>query len=110
MIKEMKDLKKRYKSLAERIKERKSAIFLIDQNLRLLKHQLLSKFEEFFIKRYGRTLDELPNGMNRDEDQEEDIETPSEDVDPDAMAYIKAKSKVSMLQKARKHEKITHKN
>eukprot|EP01017_Pseudomicrothorax_dubius_P043087 TRINITY_DN7119_c0_g1_i1.p1 TRINITY_DN7119_c0_g1~~TRINITY_DN7119_c0_g1_i1.p1 ORF type:complete len:637 (+),score=183.18 TRINITY_DN7119_c0_g1_i1:353-2263(+) len=110
MIKELKELKKRYKGAADHVKEIKSAILMIDQNIRVLKSNLLNKFEEWFIRRYGRTLDETPNTLNPNQlmDPREDDDLHSEEADPEAVAYIKAKKKVNMLQKARKHEK-THK-
>jgi len=90
----LKEYKKKFKNETEKIKELKSTILLINQNIQQSKALLLQKFEEFFQKRYL-----IPFHVALEEQQQapassEEIVSQSDDVDPDAIAYIKAKKKV----------------
>jgi kinesin family protein 6/9 len=65
------------------------------------------RFEEHFLKKYGLALQDLNNPLinQKEEDYSLDDAEEKNDVDPDAVAYIRAKNKVHQLQKARKQEK-----
>ena len=72
-----------------------------------LKTALLSKFEEWFFKRYGISVSDLDNPLLNQNDQDDDeneneAPAPAEDVDEDALAYIHAKKKVFQIQRAKK--------
>jgi len=68
---------------------------------------LLSKFEDFFQKRYLIPL-HVANEENAP-DVSEDIRSNDEDVDADALAYIKAKKKVDFVHKIKKQDKTLRK-
>ncbi len=89
----MKDLKRRFKGESEKVKELKSMILMINQNIQQAKTMLVQKFEEFFQKRY---LIPLHVSMADDSQKaaEEIDSVQDEDVDQDALAYIRAKKKV----------------
>lgn len=92
MIKEMKELKKEYKLRFDKIQALKSEIIALDQNIQYCKQQLLSKFEEYFQRKYlvpmHVALEEQSN-----HDHMDDLSA-NPDVDPDALSYIRAKEKV----------------
>jgi len=102
-IKDLKELKRKFKSESEKIKELKSTILLINQNIQQSKSALLQRFEDFFQKRYLIPLhvsveERTPKGS-------EDIISQSDDVDNDALAYIRAKKKVDFIHKIKKQDK-----
>ncbi|CAD8210486.1 unnamed protein product [Paramecium pentaurelia] len=107
-LKELKDLKKKLKQNQDTIRNLKSEINTIDQNIIQSKAALVQKFEEHFLKKYGLTLQDINNPLVNQKEEEYSINDPSEqdDVDQDALAYIRAKNKVTQLQKARKQEKM----
>ncbi|CAK90109.1 unnamed protein product (macronuclear) [Paramecium tetraurelia] len=108
ILKELKDLKKSLKQNQSNIKTLKSEINELDQNIVQSKQLLVQKFEEHFLKKYGLTLQDINNPLVNQKEEEYSINDPSEqdDVDQDALAYIRAKNKVTQLQKARKQEKM----
>ncbi|KAM3132186.1 hypothetical protein pb186bvf_015781 [Paramecium bursaria] len=108
ILKELKDMKKRLKYQQEQIRDIKSQIIMIDQSIIQSKQLLVSRFEDFFLKKYGLALQDLNNPLVNQKEEEYSINDPSEndDVDQDALAYIRAKNKVTQLQKARKQEKM----
>jgi len=103
-IKELKDLKKVFRIETEKIKELKSTILLINQNIQQCKTLLLSKFEEFFQKKYL-----IPFHVAMEDQSpvhsDEAISQNSDDVDLDALAYIRAKKKVDFINKIKKQDK-----
>jgi kinesin family protein 6/9 len=103
-IKELKELKKSFKVETEKIKELKSTILLINQNIQQCKAALLQKFEEYFQKKYL-----IPFHVAM-EDQSpahsDEVNSVSDDVDPDALAYISAKKKVDFINKIKKQDKM----
>jgi len=103
-IKDLKDLKKTFKVETEKIKELKSTILLINQNIQQCKALLLQKFEEYFQKKYlipFHVAMEDQSPVHSDE-----IVSQSDDVDPDALAYINAKKKVDFINKIKKQDKV----
>ena len=56
------------------------------------------------MKKYGLALQDLNNPLinQQEEDYSMDDAEANNDVDPDAVAYIRAKNKVHQLQKARR--------
>lgn len=85
-------MKKKFKAESEKIKELKSIIILVNQNIQQAKTNLLQKFEDFFQKRYLIPL-HVAAEDHTPKDNEEVISV-GEDVDADALAYIRAKKKV----------------
>lgn len=90
-----------------------------------MKNMLLVKFEEWFEKKYGISINDIDNPLINEPSEENISEHASDEIDPEALAYIKAKQKVhlfilaslihplthsflqvSQLQKARKQEKL----
>jgi len=82
-------------------------IMLMDQNIQHTKNMLLSKFEEYFQKKYlipfHVAMEEQSNHENSDAPSNKD------DVDPDALAYIRAKKKVDIIHKVKKQDKLMQK-
>ncbi|KRX04254.1 P-loop containing nucleoside triphosphate hydrolase [Pseudocohnilembus persalinus] len=106
IIKQLKIQKREYKDQASQIRELKSDIIVIDQTIINAKTQFLTKFEEWFQKRYGITVDDIDNPLiNQPSDAGDAKSDKADTIDSDALAYIRAKKKVSALQKARKQEK-----
>ena len=108
MLKKKKENKRIYKQEVEKIKMIRNNLIEIDGNITSLKTSLLQKFEEWFWKRYGIHVSDLDNPLiNRreeDEEREEQRVENREEVDEDALAYIKAKKKVSEIQRAMKQK------
>jgi len=90
----LKDLKKKFKVESERVKELKSTIILVNQNIQVAKSSLLQKFEDFFQKRYLIPL-HVSMEEHTPKNAEEDVIS-NDDVDNDALAYIRAKKKVTL--------------
>lgn len=86
----------------------RSNLIEIDANITSLKTSLLQKFEQWFFKRYGIQVSDLENPLiNRredDESEEQRVVQSKQEVDEDALAYIKAKKKVSEIHKAMKQK------
>jgi kinesin family protein 6/9 len=107
-IKDLKELKKQFKFESDKIKEIKSMILLMDQNIQQTKNMLLAKFEEYFQKKYL-----IPFHVAMEEQSNHDhSDVPSDknDVDPDALAYIRAKKKVDIIHKVKKQDKLMQKS
>ena len=107
LIKQKKQFKRDYKLEIEKYKLLKNEILELDKNITALKTALLSKFEEWFFKRYGISVADLDNPLlnqndANDDDDENEAPAPAEDVDEDALAYIHAKRKVFQIQKAKR--------
>ena len=107
LIKQKKSCKRDYKLEIEKYKLLKNEILEMDKNITALKTALLSKFEEWFFKRYGISVADLDNPLlnqtdQDDEGEENEAPAPTEDIDEDALAYIHAKKKVFQIQKAKK--------
>lgn len=73
---------------------------------------MIQKFEAWFFKRYGISVQDLDNPLLNQNDENEQQEEENyreqrrpEDIDEDALAYIQAKRKVQQLQRARKNER-----
>ncbi|EGR33967.1 kinesin family member 9, putative [Ichthyophthirius multifiliis] len=118
IMQSLKEKKKDYKLYANQVKELKSTIIIIDQTITNCKNQLLSRFEEWFQKKYGISINDIENPLINQPSEDNISNNKSEDIDQDALAYIRAKKmylyiyniylfifKVSQLQKARKIEK-----
>eukprot|EP00825_Cyclidium_porcatum_P041245 TRINITY_DN5377_c0_g1_i5.p2 TRINITY_DN5377_c0_g1~~TRINITY_DN5377_c0_g1_i5.p2 ORF type:complete len:105 (-),score=36.10 TRINITY_DN5377_c0_g1_i5:165-479(-) len=98
-------IRDRYKDDVESIKKLKTDIQNIDRDIKSSKIQLLQKFEEWFFKKYGITINDINNPLINQQSDYAESEGKKEQIESDALAYIKAKKKVSQLQKARKQEK-----
>jgi hypothetical protein len=72
-----------------------------------LKQQLLNGFESWYIKKYGDTP-ASPNESPILNKSQRTVLSPEEEVDQDAMTYIKAKQNVSTIHKAKKMDKLKH--
>lgn len=63
IIKQLKELKKKYKDDVSLIKNYKSEIIIIDKNIKQSKALLLQKFEDWFFKKYGITINDINNPL-----------------------------------------------
>lgn len=120
LLKEMKDLKRGYRENYDRLKNLKVEVADIQANIDSTKQQLIYNFENWYLEEFE------PGGEGADlqfpaEDQEVGLKTTAktgagfgtykgdsllgEDMDDDAMAFIRAKKKVDSLHKAKKLEK-----
>lgn len=111
-MKDKKLSKRDYKLEVEKIKQLRSEIIELDKNITALKTTMIQKFEAWFFKRYGISVQDLDNPLlnQNDENEQQDEENyreqrRPEDIDEDALAYIHAKKKVQQLQRARKNER-----
>lgn len=108
LLKKKKETKRIVKQEADKIKAMRSNLIEIDANITSLKTSLLQKFEQWFFKRYGIQVSDLENPLiNRREDdeiEEQKVIENKEEVDEDALAYIKAKKKVTEIQRAMKQK------
>jgi len=96
LIKQMKDLKKTYRDRFEKMKALKEETKLITQNIDQLRTRLVSEFEAWYQNKFGSAV-QVMNESIKSEEKEAD-----EDLDPDALAFIKARKHVSNLHKAKK--------
>ena len=72
---------------------------------------MLSRFDEWYSVRYGKDIQDKPIQKEKllKNIEEESIvhgSEMSEDIESDALAYVKAKKKTSKLQQARKNERM----
>mmetsp|Transcript_14032 Transcript_14032/g.14066 ORF Transcript_14032/g.14066 Transcript_14032/m.14066 type:complete len:623 (+) Transcript_14032:287-2155(+) len=104
-IKRLKDLKKVYRVEYDQMKNLKEEVNMIAQSIEFSRERLINEFEAWYERKFGGTtmalsrenfgtLSEMPANM-------EGIEE-IDDVDPDALAFIKAKNNVKTLHKAKK--------
>jgi len=73
-----------------------------------LKQQLVNGFESWYLKKYGEaplSPNEVPSTRTLKE-----VMSPEEEVDQDALTYIKAKQKINTIHKAKKLEKALKSN
>lgn len=107
-LKEIKTQKGIYRTEYEKLKELKGALFHIQNSIAQLKQQLLNGFESWYLKKYG----DMPSSplespiVNK---TQRSVLSPEEEIDQDAMTYIKAKQKISTIHKAKKMDKLKHK-
>jgi kinesin family member 6/9 len=99
-IKKLKDLKKSYRNHFDQMRSIKDELNIIDQNIEYAREKLISEFEIWYEKKFG-VLPVVSRESTRPNLQvvEEKI---GEDLDADALAYIKAKRNVQTLHKAKK--------
>ena len=108
LIKKLNDLKKSYKLHYEEIKQIKSSLIIIKQNIDQMKLELINKFEKWYDAKYGEllSLSQKTNMQMKITQNEETQEKIQEEVDPEALAYIKAKKNVVIMHKVKKAEKL----
>ena len=114
IIKELKDHKKVYKTNYDEYLALKSEVLIIKQNIDKLKQQLILSFDEWYEKTYGPYLSASNQGSTILQAQMEGTESKEyeqkleDDIDPEALAYIRAKKNVETTHKAKKIEKMKH--
>lgn len=127
MIKQAKETKKRYRDNFNRLKETKSEMNFISQGIDQAKTDLVTKFEAWYEDNFDDgSLDEVisqsvlkkdhkspakkvivanhHDGGSSDEEQTQ-AHREGQDVDPDALSFIRARKNVNDLTRARKEEK-----
>ena len=99
-IKKMRDLKKQYRVNYDYIKAAKDEVTNLNREIEFLRQKMLSEFEKWYENKYGflpvMSRDEQRPGNKVPEDKL------NEELDQDALAYIKAKQNVQTLHKAKK--------
>lgn len=113
IIKKLKDHKKIYKQCYDEYKGIKSDVIIIKQNIDQLKQQLILSFDDWYDKTYGPYLNSpgktpMMESVKMKEEQGEYEQKLEEEVDPDALAYARAKKKVETIHKAKKIERMKH--
>jgi kinesin family protein 6/9 len=99
-IKKMRDLKKQYRLNFDSIKSAKDEVSNLNRNIEFLREKMISEFERWYENKYGYiplVSREEPRPGNRHQEEKS-----NEDLDQDAVAYIKAKQNVQTLHKAKK--------
>lgn len=121
LLKEMKDLKRNYRDNFDKLKNFKVEVADIQANIDNTKQQLIYNFENWYLQEFepggeGAELNyaEEGEGLTTVKGATKAAGTfqaykgdslVGEDVDDDAMAFIRAKKKVDSLHKAKKLEK-----
>ncbi|OMJ86652.1 hypothetical protein SteCoe_11804 [Stentor coeruleus] len=100
LIKKLKDYKKAYRSNYDQLKASKDEINAINQNIEFARDKLIAEFEIWYEKKFGAQPEMMSRESARERPQTE--EKTNEDLDLDALAYIKAKKNVQTLHKAKK--------
>ena len=100
-IKRLKDNKKLYRSNFDQMRALKEEINIIGQNIEYAKERLISEFEIWYERKFGVSAD-MPRDSTRKNVQVIE-EKYSDDLDPDALAYISAKRNAHNLHKAKKN-------
>eukprot|EP01022_Parablepharisma_sp_SALTPOND_P024934 TRINITY_DN562_c0_g1_i1.p25 TRINITY_DN562_c0_g1~~TRINITY_DN562_c0_g1_i1.p25 ORF type:complete len:235 (+),score=57.25 TRINITY_DN562_c0_g1_i1:25798-26502(+) len=111
IIKELKDHKKVYKQNYDEYHAMKSDVLIIKQNIDQLKQQLILSFDDWYDKTYGPYLGMSNQGstllqFQMEGESKEYEQKLEEEIDPEALAYIRAKKKVETTHKAKKIEKM----
>ena len=100
-IKRMKDYKKIYRVNFDQMKALKEEISAINQNLEYARENLISEFEIWYEKKFGIVMPKSNESLRK---VMANVEEPAnEELDLDAIAYIKAKKNVYTLHKAKKN-------
>lgn len=98
-IKKMRDLKKQYRVKYDNIKVIKDELTNINRDIEFLRDKTITEFERWYENKYGY----LPVVREENRPGVKIIQEKShEDLDQDALAYIKAKKNVQTLHKAKK--------
>ena len=111
IIKKIKDHKKIHKQSYDERKGVKSDLIIIKRNIDQLKQQLIISFDEWYDKTYGPYLNSpgkasMMESIKIEGEQGEYEQKLEEEIDPDALAYARAKKKVETIQKAKKIERM----
>ena len=118
-LKEVKDLRKQYRSAYKDLKDLKAETKYTQQGIDSNKEKLIAAFEEWYEESFqteaeakkkaeggpkGSVGAKAPVLVNTEEqeEQEDDQEREGVDVDPHALAYIRSLKNVKKLDKARK--------
>ncbi|CDW82929.1 kinesin motor domain-containing protein [Stylonychia lemnae] len=120
LLKEMKDLKKNYRENYDKLKNLKVEVNDIQSNIDSMKQQLIYNFEGWYADEfeaggggeiqmddsaYNQTVKNQYQKGTLNAFQGDSLFNGGEDVDDDALAFIRAKRKVDTLHKAKKLEK-----
>ncbi len=111
LLKEMKDMKKHYKETFEKLKALKGDVSDIQLNIDNLKQQLIVSFENWFAEEFeppqeGAYDESIMIGGAATKTAFKGFEQPAEEeIDSDALAFIRAKKKVDTLHKAKRMER-----
>lgn len=91
LLKEVKDMKLKYRSAFIEQKELRTQILAVEQNIRVNKQQLVRAFEEWYGKKYAGGMVDDDDAKDAEELYDE-LETKRlEQQHPDALPYFKAK-------------------
>ena len=117
-LKEVKDLRKRYRAAYKELKELKAETKYTQQGIDSNKEKLIASFEEWYGESFQteseakKKAEGGPRGGTRSptvvsneekaDEEEEDQEREGVDVDPHALAYIRSLKNVKKLNAARK--------
>jgi len=106
LIKQIKDCKKNHKTLMEKLRIIKSTIHQLDLNVKNNKILLVKKFEEHLQKKYNMTLQDPKSTKMMGQMDDKSVSKSSDQMDPEAQAFVRAKQKFNLIQQARKQEKM----
>ena len=100
-IKKLRDLKKTYRTKFDSLKGLKDEAASITSNIEYLREKIISEFDRWYESKFGFlpviTSEKPKIGVKQVEEK-----TPVEELDQDALSYIKAKKNVQTLHKAKK--------
>lgn len=107
-IKKLKDLKKAYRAEYDQMKSLKEEVNIIAQNIEFTREKLINEFEAWYERKFGAanlafSREGFSNTiLNETGGANNEVLGEVEDVDADALAFIKAKNNVKTLHKAKK--------
>lgn len=117
----MKQYKREYREAYDKMKEERQKLNFNSQSIDNLKVELVNSFEEWYLKTFEdpNANDDLQSTMHyrsitrrstaenelKTEREQEGLDESEHGVDPDALAFIKAKRNVTDLHKAKKAER-----
>ena len=103
VIRQLKECKKNHRNLLEKMRIVKSTIHQLELNIKNNKILLVKKFDEFLQKKYNMKLEDPKVHHMSDK---ESISKSSDQMDPEAVAFVRAKQKFNLIQQARKQERM----
>lgn len=99
LIKTLKELKRGYKDRFEELRRTKNESEEITQAIDQTRHRLIDEFDVWVEGKYGSAA---PKGADISGVSDPEAKPGQDDVDPDALSYIKAKKNVDTLHRAKK--------
>jgi hypothetical protein len=108
LLKQMKDTKKQYRDCFAHLKEKKIDHANSQQQIDVLKEQLITAFEEWYAAEFETPAAHMVGGFNQSmaaEYQAHGKDVDAAAMDEDQVTFMRAKRKVDTLAKAKKLEK-----